>query len=93
MTAATDDPLLAPWTGPHGGFPRFDKIKVPAIKPALLKGMDLHRAEIAAIASSAEPATFENTIAALEAAGQPLTRAGNLFNVYRSTMSSKPMQK
>jgi peptidyl-dipeptidase Dcp len=93
VTAATDDPLLAPWTGPHGGFPRFDKIKAPAIKPALLKGMDLHRAEIAAIASASEAATFENTIAALEAAGHPLTRAANLFNVYRSTMSGKPMQK
>jgi peptidyl-dipeptidase Dcp len=91
--AVTDDPLLAPWTGPHGGFPRFDRIKVPGIKPALLKGMDLHRAEVAAIASAKEPATFDNTIAALEASGHPLTRAANLFSVYRSTMSSKPMQK
>jgi peptidyl-dipeptidase Dcp len=89
----TDDPLLAPWTGPHGGFPRFDKIKIAAIKPAVMKGMDLQRAEIAAIASSKDPATFDNTIAALEDAGRPFNRANNLFNVYRSTMNDKAMQK
>jgi peptidyl-dipeptidase Dcp len=89
----TDDPLLAPWTGPHGGFPRFDKIKIAAIKPALMKGMDLQRAEILAIASSKDPATFDNTIAALENAGRPFIRANNLFNVYRSTMNDKAMQK
>jgi peptidyl-dipeptidase Dcp len=89
----TDDPLLAPWTGPHGGFPRFDKIKIAGIKPALMKGMELQRAEIAAIASSRDPATFDNTIAALEDAGRPFIRANNLFNVYRSTMNDKAMQK
>ena len=27
--AVTEDPLLAPWTGPHGGFPRgrFDHLR------------------------------------------------------------------
>ena len=38
-----DDPLLAPWTGPHGGFPRFDKFKTAGLKPALMKGMELQR--------------------------------------------------
>jgi len=89
----TDDPFLAPWTGPHGGFPRFDKFKPTEIKPALMKGMDLNRAEIAAIATAKEPATFENTIAALEDVGRPLGRAGSVFNVYRSTMNDKAMQQ
>jgi peptidyl-dipeptidase Dcp len=89
----TEDPLLAPWTGPHGGFPRFDKVKVAGLKPALMKGMDLQRAEIAAIASSKDPATFANTIAALEDAGRPFNRVASLFNVYRSTMNDKAMQQ
>jgi peptidyl-dipeptidase Dcp len=55
--------------------------------------MDLHRAEIAAIATAKEPATFENTIAALEDAGRPFNRAGSVFGVYRSTMNDKAMQK
>jgi peptidyl-dipeptidase Dcp len=89
----TSDPLLSPWTGPHGGFPRFDLIKPTDIKPALLKAMDLQRAEIAAIAGAKEAATFANTIATLEEAGRPFMRAANVFGVYRSTMNDKPMQK
>jgi len=91
--SVTDDPLLAPWTGPHGGFPRFDKFKPANVKPALLKGMDLNRAEIAAIATAKEPATFENTIVALEDVGRPLNRVASVFNVYRSTMNDKAMQQ
>ena len=82
-----DDPLLAPWTGDFGGMPPFDKVKVELLKPALLKAMDLNRAEIAAIAASGEPATFENTIVALEKAGGAFDRVGTLFNVFSSTMS------
>src|SRR5262249_54587535 len=92
-SAVIDDPLLAPWTGPHGGFPRFDKVTAAKIKPALLKAMELDRGEIAAIAAATEPATFENTIAALESSGRPFNRVISLFNVYRSTMSDKTMQK
>jgi peptidyl-dipeptidase Dcp len=92
-SAVTDDPLLAPWTGPHGGFPPFDKIKVADFKPSLVKAMDLYRAELAAIASAKEPASFENTIAALEDAGRPFNRASNVFNVYRSTMADKTVQQ
>jgi peptidyl-dipeptidase Dcp len=88
----TDDPLLSTWTGPHGGFPRFDRIKPADIKPALMKAMDLQRAEVAAIAGAKDAATFANTIAALEAAGKPFTRATSIFGVYRSTMNDKPMQ-
>jgi peptidyl-dipeptidase Dcp len=90
--AVTADPLLSPWTGPHGGFPRFDQIKPTDIKPALLKAMELERAEIAAIAGGTDAATFANTIAALEDAGRSFVRATNIFGVYRSTMNDKPMQ-
>jgi peptidyl-dipeptidase Dcp len=89
----TSDPLLSPWTGPYGGFPRFDQIKATDIKPALMKAMDLQRAEIAAIAGAKDGATFANTVAALEEAGKPFARATNIFGVYRSTMNDKPMQK
>ncbi|HET9621654.1 MAG TPA: M3 family metallopeptidase [Kofleriaceae bacterium] len=88
----TDDPMLAPWTGPHGGFPRFDKIKVESFKPSLMKAMDLNRAEIAAITAVKEPATFANTIAAYQDAGRPLARVGGLFNIYSSTLKDKQVQ-
>ena len=48
-------PLLDPWTGAHGGTPRFDLIQVTEIKPALLKGMDLKRAEIKTITATQLP--------------------------------------
>jgi len=87
------EPLLAPWTGPYGGVPPFDKIKVKDFKPALLKGMDLSRKDLAAIADSKDPATFDNTIAAFEDAGRPFGRATSMFGTFTSTMNSKDMQK
>jgi len=89
----TEDPLLAPWTGPHGGFPRFDKIKVADMKPALMAAMTLYRGEIAAIATARPAATFQNTIAALDDAGRPFTRVMSVFGVYRSTMNDPTMRK
>lgn len=88
----TFDPVLSPWTGPHGGFPRFDAIKIADIKPALLKAMEVNRAEIAAIVASNDSATFENTIAALEDTGRSFSRAVRLFHVYCGTMNDKVVQ-
>ena len=90
--AVTADPLLSPWTGPHGGFPRFDKIKPTDLKPALMKGMDLMRAEIASLVGAKDAPTFANTIAAMEEGGKPFGRASSVFGVFRSTMNDKPMQ-
>src|SRR3954467_8298423 len=89
----TDNALLAPWTGPHGGFPRFDDVAVAEFQPSLLAAMDLHRAEVAAIASSAAPPTFDNTIATLERAGRALRRASAVFGVYTSTMSDAEVRR
>ncbi len=86
------EPLLAPFGGAHGGLPPFDKIKVVDFKPALMKAMDLHRKEIAAITDSKDPPTFANTIAAYEDSGRPLNRASVLMGVYTSTMNGKEMQ-
>src|SRR5512143_1985472 len=92
-TKMPSEPLLAPWTGPYGGVPPFDKIKVKDFKPALMKGMDLSRKDLAAIADSKDPATFDNTIAAFEDAGRPFGRATSMFGTFTSTMNSKDMQK
>jgi peptidyl-dipeptidase Dcp len=86
------NPLLDAWVGPHGGVPRFDKVTVDAFKPAMLKGMDLYRAEIAAIAGNPAAPTFENTFAALDNAGRPFRRMTRIFRVYTSTMNDKRTQ-
>jgi len=84
--------LLAPWTGPYGGVPPFDKAKVDDFKPALLAGIEANRAEIAAIANNSEPPDFANTIAALEDSGRALHRVGVVFGVFASTLNDKAMQ-
>ena len=47
----TMNPLLAPWTGPYGGVPPFDQVKVEHFKPALEAGMEEKLREIDAIAN------------------------------------------
>src|SRR2546427_3785139 len=79
-----DDPILGPWVGPHGGFPRFDKFSGAALKPALEQGIEWKRAEILAIASNPAAPTFDNTVAALEGAGPPLSRAQTIYGILRS---------
>jgi peptidyl-dipeptidase Dcp len=95
LTAVGTDegkPLLAEWTGPHGGFPRFDKVEVDAFKPAILEGMDLNRSEIAAIAGERAAPSFENTFAALDDSGRPFGRATQIFHIYATTMNDKGTQ-
>ena len=66
VVATADNPLLATWTGPYGGVPPFDKVKVEHFKPALEAAMAENLTEVDKIAAQTEPPTFENTIAALE---------------------------
>ena len=58
----TSNPLLAEWTGEHGGQPAFDKLDLAQLKPAMEAGMAAHLAEIDAIANNPAKASFENTI-------------------------------
>jgi peptidyl-dipeptidase Dcp len=84
--------LLAPWTGPYGGVPPFDKAKVADFQPALEAGMAEQLAEIERIASDPAAPTFENTIAAMERTGRALDRAINVYGVYGSTMNDEAVQ-
>lgn len=86
-------PLLDPWTGPHGGIPRFDQVKIADIKPAFTKSMDMLRAEVRAITANNTPATFDNTVVPFEDAGRPFGRVQSFFGIYTSTMNDKTMQK
>ncbi|RDV16058.1 M3 family peptidase [Pontibacter diazotrophicus] len=83
-----DNPLLVEWTGPYGGVPAFDKMNLADLKPAMEKGMALQLAEIDAIANNPAPATFENTIEAMERAGEELNRAFTYYSIWSSNISS-----
>jgi peptidyl-dipeptidase Dcp len=89
---AGGNPLLAPWTGPHGGLPPFERVEVGQFKPALEAGMAEQLAETEKIADDPAPATFENTLAALERTGRAFERASTLYFVYTGTMSTPELQ-
>jgi len=50
--AATGNPLLPAFTGPHGGLPPFDRIKTADFAPALDEAIAINRKEIAAIVAT-----------------------------------------
>jgi peptidyl-dipeptidase Dcp len=86
--AQTAAVLTAAWTGPYGGVPPFDKVKVADFKPALEAGMAEELKEIDAIANNPAAPTFDNTIAALERAGAAGDRVGTIYGIWGSTLST-----
>ena len=83
-----DNVLLAPYSGPYGGVPAFDKMSLEDLKPALEKGMELNMAEIEAIANNPEAPTFANTIVPLEKAGEALNRVFTYWGIWSSNKNS-----
>jgi peptidyl-dipeptidase Dcp len=61
-------------------YPAFDKIKDEHFKPAFEVGMRVHLLEVEAIANNSNAPTFENTIVAMERAGQLLARVSTTFS-------------
>ena len=91
--AQASNPLLQKWTGPYGGVPAFDKVKVEQFKPALEAAMAKNLAEIDAITANKAAPTFENTIAALEDAGRGLNDVSTYYYIWGSNMSTPEFQK
>jgi peptidyl-dipeptidase Dcp len=88
--AETGDPgpLTAEWSGPFGGVPPLDPVKVEHFQPAFAVAMAAYREEIRAIAENPEPPTFANTLAALERAGRMLDRVQAVYGIWSSTLST-----
>ncbi len=85
---AQSNTLLAEWTGPYQGVPAFDKMNLDDLKPALAVGMEKQLEEIEAIANNPESPTFDNTIVAMERAGQELNRIFTYWGIWSSNKSS-----
>jgi peptidyl-dipeptidase Dcp len=75
------------------GLPPFADITPEHCREALLAGMAEQRAEVAAVVGSGQPATFENTILALERSGALLTRAWSVFGNLTSSVSTPRMRE
>lgn len=72
------NPLLSEFSTPHG-VPPFDQIKTSDYIPAFETGIKEHDAEIQKIVNNTDSATFENTILALDQAGNTLNRVSSVF--------------
>ncbi|MFM7627363.1 MAG: M3 family metallopeptidase [Gammaproteobacteria bacterium] len=95
VTHAVDAPpnaLNAPWVGPYGGVPPFDKASPALLAPALEAGIALDLAELQRVADDPAPPSFENTIAAMERAGRALNRAYTVYGIYGATLSDDAVQ-
>lgn len=78
MKETRTNPLLQASSLPYGA-PAFDSILIEDYLPAFKAAIDKGRSEIDAIAENPDPPTFENTIEALERAGEDLDRISSLF--------------
>lgn len=72
------NPILSDWTTPFEIAP-FARISDDDFTPALEQAMAAHNAQIDAIANNPEPASFANTIEALEAAGEQMDKVLSVF--------------
>jgi len=75
---APANPLLSPSKLPLQ-YPPFDQIRDSDFAPALDQGMAEQLAEVQAIADNPAPASFENTIVALEQSGRTLARSATVL--------------
>jgi peptidyl-dipeptidase Dcp len=85
-------PLLAEWDTPYG-VPPFDQIENGHYLPAFRTAMEQHKAEIDPIIDNTDPATFANTIEALERSGKNLTRVSNVFFAVESAHSNDDLRE
>ena len=87
----TDNPLLKESSLPYY-FPPFDRIQDEHYAPAFEAGMAGDLKEIEAIAQNSAEPTFENTIVAMERAGETLSRVRRIFFNLNGTITNPDMQ-
>jgi len=86
------NPLLEEFTLPHNA-PPFDKIREEHYRPAVVASIEEARANIEAIKNSSENPTFENTIAAMELAGEKLGMASGIFYNQLHAAGTDPLEE
>jgi peptidyl-dipeptidase Dcp len=91
--AAQANPLLAPWTGPYGGVPPFDKVKVADFEAALDAAMAQEWAQVETIAANSAPPTFDNTLGALELSGDANNRVQTIYGIWSGTLSTPEVRE
>lgn len=90
--AMTDDnPFFSPFATPFG-TPPFDRIRTEHFLPAMMKGMEEQRREVNAVANDTLPATFANTVEALDRTGDLLGRVTAVFFALQGANTNDSIQ-
>jgi peptidyl-dipeptidase Dcp len=91
--AAVDtNPFLEEWDTPYG-IPPFALIRDEHYRSAFERGIEELRSDVAAIRNNPEAPSFENTIEALQLAGESLTRVTDTFNNVNNTDTNDYLQE
>lgn len=91
-STGNDNPFFTEYDTPNG-VPPFDKIKAEHFLPAFEEGIKQQAAEIDSITNNPEPATFENTLVALDESGQMLRKVSAVFNGLTGAETDSVLQK
>ena len=87
-----DNPFFKNWTTPYG-VPPFDEIKIEHFWPAYQAGMAEEMAQIWAIIRNPEAPTFDNTIVAMDNAGELLRKVTPVFSGLTSVNNNPELQQ
>lgn len=91
VTVIGDSPLFGDWVGEFK-LPPFAHISADDFEPAFATVLQGHLDEIEAICASSDPASFDNTVAALDRSGRALVRLALLFGHLVGTCNDPSMQ-
>jgi len=89
--ASSDNPFFKPYGTPFN-VPPFALIKTEHFLPAIEEGVKREQAEIEAILANPEPASFDNTIAALDHTGIFLSEVTAVFGGLQGALTNKDLQ-
>ncbi|MFC5412361.1 M3 family metallopeptidase [Larkinella bovis] len=89
---AADNPFFSAYQTPFG-VPAFDKIKAEHFEPAFDEGIRQQTADIARITGQTQAPTYANTIEALEASGDLLSRVSTVFFNLNNANTSDALQR
>ena len=88
----TDNPFFETWNTPFE-LPPFERIKPAHFPAAFDRAMVEHLDEITAITGNPAPASFANTVEALERGGRLLNRVSRVFNNLTSSATNPELDR
>lgn len=92
MPALPENPLMRPFAAPHGA-PPLDAVKPEHFLPAIGDAIAKTQKKLAEIRDNPAPATFENTIEALEFSRYPLARVANVYTNLSAVKNSAELME